>query len=287
MRSAAVAVLLTARLAAANPADDAFEHGRTLLGEKKYAEACAAFEQSLALDFQFGTLYNIATCDEQIGKLASALRAYRKLARDDVNPSRKQSSADAAAKLAPRVPRLVVAVVGRPAGLHVQLDGNLVDDELSVEIPVDLGEHVIAGSAPGKADQQRRVVVHEPGELQKVELTYTERAPVQDAQGSSRATAGKVMVIGGGAVLVAGLVVGGLALSAWHTARDEAATDVDQANADVHHVQTLGNISTVCVVVGAVAVAAGLYLWRSGSGSVAVSPQIGSDSAGAMLLGRF
>lgn len=280
-------LLLVSSVALANPADDAFDKGRALLAEKKYAEACAAFEQSLSLDFQMGTLYNIATCDEQIGKLASALKAYRKLARDDVNPQRKNASAAAITKLEKRVSKLVIAIAAKPNGLHVQLDGNLVDDELNVEIPVDLGSHVVVATVPGKPEDKHAVEVGKEGEMQTVQLAMGEAPAAEEPAGSKRALYGKIATIAGGGVLVGGLVLGGVALSKWHSAQDEANTNVDQANHDVSSTRTIGNVSTVLVVVGAVGVAAGVYLWRSGHGQVAVTPQIGSDSAGAMMFGRF
>lgn len=286
MKAIVAGMLLASTVAIANPADEAFDKGRSLLAEKKYAEACAAFEQSLALDFQMGTLYNIATCDEQIGKLASALKAYRKLARDDVNPTRKQAAAASVAKLEKRVSKLVIAIAAKPNGLHVQLDGNLVDDELNVEIPVDAGSHAIVASVPGKADDKHEITIANEGEMQTVQLAMGD-APEAESPGNKRELIGKITTIAGGGVLVTGLVLGGVALSKWHHAQDESSTDVDQANHDVSSTRTIGNVSTALVVVGAVGVAAGVYLWRSGHGQVAVTPQIGSDSAGAMMFGRF
>jgi len=279
-------LMLVSAAAVAGPADDAFDKGRALLAEKKYAEACAAFEQSLALDFQMGTLYNIATCDEQIGKLASALRAYRKLARDDVNPTRKQAAAASVAKLEKRVAKLVIAISTKPNGLHVQLDGNLVDDELNVEIPVDAGRHAIVATVPGRPDDTHDVAIASEGERETVLLELGE-TPVAERPGNPRVLAGKITTIASGGVLVTGLVLGGVALSKWHHAQDEAGSDLDQANRDVSSTRTIGNVSTALVVVGVVGVAAGIYLWRSGHGQMAVTPQIGADTAGAMMFGRF
>ncbi len=288
MKRVALALIAVTGVAHAAPteADEAFERGRQLLEAQKYSEACVELEKSLALDFQFGTLYNVALCDEKIGKLASALKAYRKVARDDVNPARKQTSTDLAAKLATRVPRLVISLPAKPPGLHVQLDGDLVDDEVGVEIPVDLGPHKIVATAPGLPDQTKSIEVLVEGRLETVELSFT-AAEVPAAPGSSRATTGKLVIASGGAVLVTGIVVGIVALRDWHHAQDISGEDVDSANAEVHHVQRLGDFSTVCVVVGVAAAAAGVYLWRSGSGSTTLAPQVGTDSAGAMLFGRF
>ena len=53
-----------------------FDRGRELLKQHSYQEACAAFENSQQLDPQFGTLYNLAECSTQLGKLATAWLAY-------------------------------------------------------------------------------------------------------------------------------------------------------------------------------------------------------------------
>ena len=282
-----MACLLAAQTAAAGPADDAFDRGRALLETKHYPEACAAFEESLRLDFQFGTLYNVATCDEKIGRLASALKALRKVARDDVNPTRRKTAAELVVALTPRAPRLVIAIASRPPGLHVQLDGDLVDDELGVELPVDLGRHAITATVPGQPELQRSVTIAREGELTRVELGFAVPVVEPSAAHASRALPGKITLAAGGAVLVTGFVVGFVALQDWHDAEARAATAPDAANADLPHVRTLGNVSTVCVVGGAIAVAAGIYLWRSGGGAAVIAPAVGSDGAGAVLRGRF
>ena len=114
---------LTATAAIAGPADDAFKQGRALAKAGKHAEACAAFETSQRLDPSFGTQFNIAQCDEKIGKLATALGLYRALAEHDTNADRRAAAADLGAKLAPRVPRVQVQVTPTPPDLTVTIDG--------------------------------------------------------------------------------------------------------------------------------------------------------------------
>ena len=71
-------------------ADAAFQRGREALQIGKYVEACAAFEESQRLTPQFLTQFNIALCDEQLGKLAAALAFHRELAAHDDNAVRRQ-----------------------------------------------------------------------------------------------------------------------------------------------------------------------------------------------------
>src|SRR2546428_931143 len=61
---------------AAAQADQLFKKGKRLLAQKKYPEACAAFEQSDHLDPGIGAKLNVAKCYQEWGKLATAWRWY-------------------------------------------------------------------------------------------------------------------------------------------------------------------------------------------------------------------
>jgi len=78
MRSALALVALCglAGAAHADRADQLFKKGQKLLAEKRYAEACAAFEDSDRLDPEIGAKLNIARCYQEWGKLATAWRWY-------------------------------------------------------------------------------------------------------------------------------------------------------------------------------------------------------------------
>jgi hypothetical protein len=146
------------RSAAAQPSGQAaaatvqFDRGRALLKEKKYAEACAAFEHSQKLDPQWGTLYNLAGCYARLGKLASAWATYRELAQRDTNPARRKDASKRATELDRRLPRLLLTAASAPAGLTVTLDGIDVTGLVGTENPVDLGSHAIHATAPDRAD---------------------------------------------------------------------------------------------------------------------------------------
>ena len=96
---------------------DLFKEGRALAKANKFAEACEKFRQSQELDPELGTLFNIAQCEEKIGKLASALAAYQEVAAKDTNAQRQALAAEYQSKLAPRVPKLVVQLESPPPGL--------------------------------------------------------------------------------------------------------------------------------------------------------------------------
>jgi hypothetical protein len=278
--AAALLSLAVASVAAAapSPADEAFERGRALMTAGKIAEACAAFEDSLRLDFQLGTLFNLAQCDARRGKLATALAAFRRIAREDTaNATRAGRARELADALDKRVPRLRITLTGGSA--QVTVDGAPVD--IATPLAVDLGSHVVTAGG-----EQRTVTVAKEGETVDVALALAPPPPAPPPapppttprelpppgppplppppgypRGRARAPALITLAVGG-AVAGAGLVVGGFAWARWRDAERLGMTDPMAADREVDHVRTLGNASTALVAVGAAAIAVGVYLWR-------------------------
>ncbi len=322
MRAASSSLLLLALLAAralAEPtaADQTFKRGRELMRDHKYAEACAAFEQSQRLDPEFGTLFNLATCEEKLGKLASAYNHFRELAKVDTNAARRAQSADEASKLAPKVPKLVVSIAPSPPppSLELTIDGADSSALVGVEVPVDLGTHAIVARAPGYPEHRETVEIARPGETTKLVVHLDKPRepepaakpepkpapppapaakpnlavhadPDEDerpaAPTSSRARYGKLAMIGGGAVVAGGLVVGGLAWAKWSDA--QSCSSCNKADTS-HSAVVLGDVSTVLVIAGAVPLVAGVYLWRTSSSSATVAPAAAGE--GVSIIGSF
>jgi hypothetical protein len=164
-----------------------FDKGRTLFKAGKYAEACAAFEQSQKIEAAFGTLYNLAGCYVKIGKLASAWVAYRELAQRDTRAARKADSAKRARELEPRLARLVITVSGTgsgagsgakgsPDGLSVTMNGQDVTALVGADNPVDPGRYQIVATAPQFKDREISVEVVAEGKTVTAALEL-ERAP--------------------------------------------------------------------------------------------------------------
>jgi tetratricopeptide (TPR) repeat protein len=231
-----------------------FDKGRALMKEKKYAEACAAFEQSQKLDPQLGTLYNLGICYAELGKIASAWTAYREVGQRDANAGRKKEANRRAKELEKRLPKLLVTIAAAPPGLAVTLNGADVTALVGADSPVDPAEYKVKATAPGHAPWEATVKLAE-GKTTTLAIELRPAAkdpgrsvaaarppspggaapdgaapdgaavgaaadrPPSRTGSSTRKKLGLVLGIGGSVSVAAGVVSGVLARSKWNEAR--------------------------------------------------------------------
>jgi hypothetical protein len=122
------------------------------------SEACPKLAESHRLDPATGTLFALALCHEQEGKLASAWAEFNDAegrARQEGRQDREALAKERAAALLPRLSSLTVDVSPEAAaheGLEIRVDGNpLARPAWGVAVPTNGGEHRIEATAPGKA----------------------------------------------------------------------------------------------------------------------------------------
>src|SRR3954471_22884098 len=87
-------------------ADKLFSEGLALLKAGKPAAACPKFEESDALDPALGTEFDLADCEEQLGKLAKAYSTFRRveIGADKAGKAERQKQAhDRAEALLPKI----------------------------------------------------------------------------------------------------------------------------------------------------------------------------------------
>ncbi len=184
MRRAAIAPLVTILAAgtaagaaradrpAASRAESLFDEGLAAFDAGRLDEACAKFEESLALDFANGTLMNLARCHEQQGRLAKAWSEYRDaavLSRRADQPLRAEVAEVAAARLALRLPRLRVLAPAAPAGLALSSNGEPLALSIGGEpVVVEPGLHRISVRAPGYAPYEATVTVREGSQVSEL-----------------------------------------------------------------------------------------------------------------------
>jgi len=258
-------VIALARTASASPeeAAAAFERGRVFEEQGRLPEACAAFAESVRLDFQFGALFNFATCEQKRGNLATALGAFRQIAEGDTNKVRAARSREYVSVIEPRVSRIRVAIAGATSSTAITLDSKPV--RANAPIAVDPGVHRIVVTTPTTPPLFRTVEITKENELVTIDIAQTP-VTLEETSGEPNTPPGdrtaKIVIAGGAVTLVAGLVVGGVAFSRWRSAQDLAESDPDAANERVDGVMVLGNTSTVLLAAGAIAIGVGIYLWR-------------------------
>jgi hypothetical protein len=207
---------------AAAMAEALFQQGRDLLKEKRYAEACARFEDSQRLDPKLGTLLNLAVCHETVGRFATAWAEYTSAAtraRRDGQREREDFARGKAEALGQRLARVVIRVEAAVDGEVVTLDGKPLSGALLVApLPLDPGEHTLAAVAPGRVSWSSTLRVPEehaeltaqiPALAEAPTSTPTsappggsfaaipsESPPLASASGSSRAAAAKRLAAG-------------------------------------------------------------------------------------------
>src|SRR6185436_8712873 len=127
-------------------AEALFRQGRQAMENKNYTEACGKFSESQKLDPAAGTLMNLATCEEKVGKLASAWQHWKEAL--DALPPKDDRVAFARSRvqeLEKKLPRLQVTLSsGRDKGARI------FRDEIEIgpageggPLPIDPGPHVI------------------------------------------------------------------------------------------------------------------------------------------------
>jgi tetratricopeptide (TPR) repeat protein len=299
-------------------ADALFKQGKTALAEKKFAEACTAFEQSFKLDPTIGTQLNIGLCYEEWGKLATAYRAYR-----DAQKKAEETGDDRVARIKERadtiernVPRLTVrsSTSGPvPKDLIVKVD-DIELTALGEPLLVDPGDHVIRYQA-GDGPERKLTVKLAKGESKeaKLDLPLDMKGPIEvDLQddkdknkeivveddtssvGRGRRIAG--YVIGGAGVLSLG-ISSYLVLDARSDyksaieAHCNANRECDEIGLDeTHSARTRANVGTALFVLGLAAVGGGAYLYFTAPKGIdehAVVPVISPDGVGFAVSRRF
>jgi hypothetical protein len=138
-----------------------FYEARNLAQKGHFTEACPKFEESLRLDYGIGTEFNLADCNEKVGKIASAWSGFLSVAasaKAQNQAQREKVARDRAKALEARLPKLVIEVEKPVPGLEVKRDGVVVGSAAwGTPVPVDPGSHKITATAPNKEKFEAKV----------------------------------------------------------------------------------------------------------------------------------
>jgi hypothetical protein len=200
--------------------------------------------------------------------------------------------------------------------VHVTMDDQPLADKLDgTAIAIDPGQHRLVFESPGKAREERALVIRE-GEKDRHErivlvaapqapvpvAVAPEAAPVQPteappSEGKSQRVAG--LAIGG--VGVAGVIVGGIfgivSKSTWNKAVTECTANGgavpdhcmgSSGPSDSSSAHTQAAVSTVAFIAGGALLATGVVLYLTApKAGMSVSPTVGLGSAGLDLRGSW
>lgn len=291
MRTAAIALAVVIGFAAparADKADQLFRKGKKLLAEKKYAEACTAFEQSDKLDSQIGAKLNVARCYEEWGKVATAWRWYSEAeqmagkAHDDRLAKIRERMAD----LDRDVPRLTLRLPADAVldGVVIRLDGTeLAATELGEARRVDPGPHRVEAIVAGVSHGRTVPVEHGGAEVvldvpvrrggKRPAPSPTVSGTPQPTEPTDSADAGRTRrllglgVTGAGALAlgIAGIVTLNAHSDYQHALDGYCGSRIDMCDdtglARTHSARHRANIATGITIAGIAAMAGGAFLY--------------------------
>lgn len=268
---------------AADLAKKLVAEAKTLKDAGKLSEACSTLDRAYEMDAKDGILFARADCRDQERKIAQAVNLYEAYLRSygRMTGPTKKSHADRAAsaearlnELRPLVPMIKFVWAQQPPP-----ETKIVVDKieyhastLDVRLPLEPGTHEIIVLLPGEPERRRTVTLAEGGST-IVDLTPLEAKPVEEnkievvprrtplskpkAPEKQKldpwAVGGFVGVGVGGAGLIAGSILGGLAISDKKVVDKhcDAGKYCDPQGLDAaHHFQTVGNASTATFIVG-------------------------------------
>lgn len=124
-----------------------FDEGRQLMTDGKVKEACDKFDASNKVRPGIGTLYNLADCNEKIGKTGTAYTLFVEVAdrtKAALQSDREEKARERMAALQPRLMKIKIAVPGKGKVKAVTIDGEVVEpDNYNKAIVMDPGEHTV------------------------------------------------------------------------------------------------------------------------------------------------
>jgi hypothetical protein len=282
-------------------ADKLFEEAQKLRGAGKTAEACAKYDEALSFNHNaVGTLLNVALCNEEAGKYATAVRYYtqaRDLAREHNLAEHRKAAEEKIVINAPLVSHLAIAFAEKPDGVKLVIDDNIVPIEQSEDIVIDPGKHHVVVTAPGRVPYDTTVEVAKSSAkaVAVPKLDY----PVTVKKGGRR-TVGLILTASGAAMIGTGIGLGLYARSMYNgeVGVGKRCTPEDPPRCDsegyriTNDARTFGTFGT-WIGFGGVAVAGvGAYLWLfapkpMAERNIAIVPSLAPESAGITASGRF
>jgi hypothetical protein len=270
----------TARAKDAPTAEALFRAGREASKRGDTATACERFGESYRLDPAVGTLLNLATCQEELHRLADAWESYRHVAdslpRDD---DRRPMVRERIAAIDARLPRVTIETTSTGTGQEITSDGTVLKRAaINVPLPMDPGEHHFVVRAQRRQTREYVLFLHEgdrvklrvePGDAVQTPPALPTQSGSQPAKPSLQARAADALFGAGVFGLITAGITAGFYLSASATVDDACNTSTNtcsdeglRAAGAAEHLQTTMYITGA---IGLAALAGAVTLWTIGS----------------------
>ncbi len=242
-----------------------YEHGKWDDALAKFREAEGLYHSPVFVLYRARTL-------GRAGRWRQALAVYEEVLREalpsDAPAAWRDALRDARSEKTALELEIPSVIVECPPGARVTVDGEPV--AAGEEIALDPGRHLIL-AREGSRSTSREVRLEQKQKRRRVTLAFPP-APARTHE-PGWLTPGSVVTGLGGATLLAGGVVGVVALSAASRAKDDLPETCDgnvcprsrrgEVESTTANARTLGNVSTGLVIGGAVVLAGGIVLWLS------------------------
>lgn len=245
--------------------------------------------------------FNLALCEEKLGKLVAALGDYELAAADARAEKAEQVAEEVEGRLESLRARIPKITVKRGAGADtaiVAVDGvSLGDQVIGLPMPTDPGPHTVEAQAPGfKPFRQSLRLAEQQSETVELVLEAEPAAPPNLVGGAAPPSVARPPVYG--------YVIGGIGLASLATSgvffglRASKISSLDKAcpdhqcpsstqQSDIDAGKRYTTVANVTLAVGIAAVAGGLVLVLTSTPSSEPSLALAPAPGGAQLLGKF
>lgn len=266
-----------------------------------WAGALALLKEVAAIKSTPQVRFNMALCEEKLGRLVAALGDYELAAADARAEKADQVAEEVEGRLESlrqRIPKITVKRGSGAEAASVALDGTSIGDQVvGTPMPTDPGPHTVEAKAPGfKPFRKALRLAEQQSETVELVLEPEPVPPPGIVAGGSTPPAGRSPVLGYviGGIGIASLGASGIFLGL----RAGKISDLDKAcpnrtcpsdqQSDIDAGKLYTTIANVSLAVGVAAVAGGVVLVLSSGPSkeepaVALAPAPG----GARLFGHF
>jgi hypothetical protein len=264
-----------------------------------WAGALALLKDVAAVKSTPQVRFNIALCEEKLGRLVAALGDYELAAADARAERAEQVAEEVEARLEnlrQRIPKLTVKRGAGAEAAIIAVDGVSVGDQvIGMPMPTDPGPHTVEAKAPGFKPFRKSVRVAEQ-QSETIEITLDAEPPPPVALGPAGARSeGRSRLPG---YVIGGIGVASLGASAvFFGLRAGTISDLDKAcperqcqpssQSDIDAGKMYTTVANVTLAVGVAAVAGGLVLVLTSGPSSEPSVALAPAPGGAQLLGKF